>query len=83
VCSLLYDASRAHEHGGGGSGNKDASEQQAGEQDVSTKLDELRGARTAASEIVESGGKLYTHLGNEATQEAARTRALRFIDSIR
>lgn len=75
ICSLLYDAMNAH----------NLPEDPAGtvpDVQIGTKLEELKTARTLASEIVDSGAKLYTLLGKEEELKQSRSKALAFLDAI-
>jgi len=49
---------------------------------LATKLEDLKHARNLATEIVDSGAKLYTLLGKEEELKKSRERALQFLDSI-
>jgi len=49
---------------------------------LSSKLHNLKAARTLATEITESGAKLYDYLGHERDLKQARDKALDFLDSI-
>ena len=49
---------------------------------VSTKLQSVKSARGLASEITESGAKLYDLLGREKELREARDKALQFLDNI-
>ena len=49
---------------------------------IATKLEDLKHARSLATEIVDSGAKLYTLLGKEEELKKSRERALQFLDSI-
>ena len=49
---------------------------------ISSKLEELKTARTIASDIVDSGGRLYGLLGKEDELKVSRERALKFVDSL-
>ncbi len=49
---------------------------------LSSKLHNLKEARQLASEITESGAKLYDLLGQEKDLKEARDKALEFLDSI-
>ena len=49
---------------------------------VSSKLHNLKAARTLATEITESGAKLYDLLGSENELKLNRDKALEFLDSI-
>lgn len=50
--------------------------------DISSKLHNLKAARNLASEITESGAKLYDFLGKENELREARDKAIEFLDSI-
>jgi clusterin-associated protein 1 len=45
------------------------------------KIQEVKGARTLASEITQSGAKLSDYLQHEVTDKVERAKALRFLDS--
>jgi clusterin-associated protein 1 len=49
---------------------------------MSSKLHNLKAARTLATEITESGAKLFDFLGQERDLRDARDKALEFLDSI-
>ena len=49
---------------------------------ISSKLHNLKAARQLASEITESGAKLFDLLGQEKDLREAREKALEFLDSI-
>eukprot|EP00954_Amorphochlora_amoebiformis_P001005 79394-Amorphochlora_amoeboformis.AAC.1 len=49
---------------------------------LQTKLDELKAARNLSNEIVESGSKLFTLLGQENKLKKNREKAIQFVDSI-
>ena len=49
---------------------------------MSSKLHNLKAARQLASEITESGAKLFDLLGQEKDLREAREKALEFLDSI-
>ena len=49
---------------------------------VSSKLHNLKAARSLATEITESGAKLYDLLGQERELKDHRDKALEFLDSI-
>jgi len=49
---------------------------------MSSKLHNLKAARTLATEITESGAKLFDFLGSEKDLREAREKALEFLDSI-
>lgn len=49
---------------------------------TSSKLHNLRAARQLATEITESGARLYDMLGQERELKAARDKALDFLDAI-
>jgi len=49
---------------------------------MSSKLHNLKAARTLATEITESGAKLYDLLGQERDLKESRDKALEFLDSI-
>lgn len=49
---------------------------------MSSKLHNLKAARTLATEITESGAKLYDLLGQEKELKESRDKALEFLDSI-
>ena len=49
---------------------------------MSSKLHNLKAARTLATEITESGAKLFDFLGQEKDLREAREKALEFLDSI-
>jgi len=49
---------------------------------MSSKLHNLKAARTLATEITESGAKLFDFLGSETDLREAREKALEFLDSI-
>ena len=49
---------------------------------MSSKLHNLKAARTLATEITESGAKLFDLLGQEKDLREAREKALEFLDSI-
>ena len=49
---------------------------------MSSKLHNLKAARTLATEITESGAKLFDFLGQERELREARDKALEFLDSI-
>ena len=49
---------------------------------VSSKLHNLKAARSLATEITESGAKLYDLLGQERELKENRDKALEFLDSI-
>ena len=49
---------------------------------MSSKLHNLKAARTLATEITESGAKLFDFLGQEKDLREARDKALEFLDSI-
>ena len=49
---------------------------------TSSKLHNLKAARQLATEITESGAKLFDMLGNERELKASREKALEFLDSI-
>ena len=49
---------------------------------MSSKLHNLKAARQLASEITESGAKLFDLLGQEKELRDAREKALEFLDSI-
>jgi clusterin-associated protein 1 len=84
ISSLLYDAIHLDVVGGDGDGtdNDSAKNQAAADLSLATKLDELKEARNLATEIVESGSKLFGLLGREAELKESRDRALAFLDSI-
>jgi hypothetical protein len=44
------------------------------------KVQDVKLARTLASEITQSGAKLYDLMENEANERMERARALRFLD---
>lgn len=46
----------------------------------SIKVQDIRTARTLASEITQTGAKLYDLLENEANERIERGRSLRFLD---
>lgn len=50
--------------------------------DISSKLHNLKAARNLASEITESGAKLYDFLGKENELREARDKTIEFLDSI-
>lgn len=76
VCTLLYKAAQVQSTGGESSG--------IDSNDVSTgnKVEQLKQARSLATDIVDSGAKLYTLLGKDEELKASRERALQFLDSI-
>jgi len=49
---------------------------------TSSKLHNLKAARQLATEITESGAKLFDLLSNERELKASRDKALEFLDSI-
>jgi len=49
---------------------------------MSSKLHNLKAARQLATEITESGAKLYDLLGQERDLKESRDKALEFLDSI-
>ena len=49
---------------------------------TSSKLHNLKAARQLASEITESGSKLFDLLGQEKDLKQSRDKALEFLDSI-
>ena len=49
---------------------------------MDTRLTSLKQAKNLASEITETGAKLYDSLGKENVLRNARTKALEFLDSI-
>lgn len=49
---------------------------------MSSKLHNLKAARTLATEITESGAKLFDLLGQEKELKDARDKALEFLESI-
>ena len=49
---------------------------------MSSKLHNLKAARTLATEITESGAKLFDLLGQEKELKDARVKALEFLESI-
>lgn len=49
---------------------------------MNSKLHNLKAARTLATEITESGAKLYDLLGQEHDLKENRDKALEFLDSI-
>lgn len=49
---------------------------------TSSKLHNLKAARQLASEIADSGAKLFDMLGQERELKASRDKALEFLDSI-
>jgi clusterin-associated protein 1 len=49
---------------------------------MSSKLHNLKAARQLATEITESGAKLYDLLGSERELKESREKALEFLDSI-
>lgn len=77
ICGLLYGAMRVHEHG-----------DQAGvleenlDINIESKLDELKSSKNLASEIVESGAKLFTLLSGEPDREVARNKGLQFLEGV-
>lgn len=83
ISSLLYDAIQLDNSGDGDQTEADvARSQAAADVSLATKLEELREARNLATEIVESGSKLFTYLGRESELKESRDRALAFLDSI-
>ena len=44
------------------------------------KMQEVKTARQLASDITQSGARLYDLMENEATERVERARALRFLD---
>ena len=49
---------------------------------MSSKLHNLKAARTLATEITESGAKLFDLLGQERELKESRDKAIEFLDSI-
>lgn len=49
---------------------------------TSSKLHNLKAARQLATEITESGARLFDLLGNERELKGSRDKALEFLDSI-
>ncbi len=49
---------------------------------LESKLEELKQAKNMANDIVESGSKLYTLLGQEGELKKNREKAIQFVDSI-
>ena len=49
---------------------------------MSSKLHNLKAARQLATEITESGAKLFDFLGQERELKESREKALEFLDSI-
>lgn len=80
VSTLLYDAVRAR-------GDNDSSAEAAADisstpAGLSAKLKELKDSRNMATEIIDSGGKLFHLLTKEEDLKVSRDRALKFVDSI-
>lgn len=78
IASVLHKSLRTSDPGQDGESSGGAVS--AG--DLQTKIDELAAARDMATEIVESGAKLYGLLGEESELKRVRERAMRFVDSI-
>jgi len=74
IATILYDAILTTQH-------SDTSDN-TGADALATKLEDLKHARSLATEIVDSGAKLYTLLGKEEELKKSRERALQFLDSI-
>jgi len=75
ISSLLYDALQAQQL-------DDGTKLEATDFSLSSKVEELKEARALATDIVESGAKLYSLLEREDELKDARERALKFVDSI-
>mmetsp|Transcript_21474 Transcript_21474/g.34637 ORF Transcript_21474/g.34637 Transcript_21474/m.34637 type:complete len:438 (-) Transcript_21474:136-1449(-) len=52
------------------------------EPNLQTRLDELKAARNTATDIVETGSRLYSLLGQEGELKRSREKAIQFVDSI-
>jgi clusterin-associated protein 1 len=74
LATLLYSASKSSS----ASSSNAASSATAPTQPI--KLHEVRAARQLASEITQTGAKVYDLLANEATERRERERAIRFLD---
>lgn len=62
--------------------DEDMGEGQMMDFNMSSKLHNLKAARQLATEITESGAKLYDLLGQERELKESRDKALEFLDSI-
>jgi clusterin-associated protein 1 len=72
ICRVLYKAVQIHP----------TEIEASNEINVSSKLEELKDAKSLAGEIVASGAKLSQLLANEEKLKVNRDRALKFLDSI-
>jgi len=72
ISNLLYQASRT----------KKQTDAETVDVRLGEKLEQLKQAREDATTIVESGSQLYTLLSKEEELRAARTQALKFLDSM-
>lgn len=76
VASMMYKAMQSTEN------VDDDDNTQMMDFNTSSKLHNLKAARQLATEITETGAKLFDMLGNERELKASREKALEFLDSI-
>ena len=77
ISSMMYKAMQSSEVY-----EEDDSNTQMMDFNTSSKLHNLKAARQLATEITETGAKLFDMLGQERELRSARDKALEFLDSI-
>lgn len=90
ISSLLYDAikldssdsSAASSSSSSKGASSASSSAPSGDAALHARLEEFKEAKNLASEIVDSGAKLYSLLGREGELRESREKALHFLDSI-
>ena len=76
ISSMMYKAMKTSE------GMMDEDMTEGMDFNMSSKLHNLKAARTLATEITESGAKLFDLLGQERELKESRDKAIEFLDSI-
>ena len=85
IAQMMYKAmqsSNGTEDDDGGAGSGTGGGSQLMDFNMSSKLHNLKAARALATEITESGAKLFDFLGQERELRESRDKALEFLDSI-
>lgn len=88
IAQMMYKAMQSSsavdedDNAGGGMAGATGGGSQLMDFNMSSKLHNLKAARTLATEITESGAKLFDFLGQERDLREARDKAIEFLDSI-
>lgn len=75
VATMLYNASQIQ-------AQSTTEDEDEGSLAINSRLKDIKGARTLATDITDRGARLYDLLGKEKDVKQERTKALRFLDAI-